>query len=250
MGYFWNAKRRSRYTTVTSDRVPPRKEHPNLRDEFVQLSSATAAARGSNTSSATGTARSNLRISRLMNEMRTIVAGGSHPKYDIYVSETDMSFWKVVIDGPDDSPYSEGAFLLYLHADEGYPTFAPKARFVTKIKHPNVNMHGRICHSILDRDWTSDISMTTLLDTVYGLLYQPEHSDPVNTTITLGFHHDQVEFADEVREHVGRYANKSREQWKAILLGDEDEDDDEDEDEDEQDGSEDDELDGYSDEDW
>lgn len=121
--------------------------------------------------------------------------------------------------GPDGSPYSPGTFLLYLHADEGYPTFAPKARFVTRIKHPNVNTHGRVCHSIFDRDWMTDISMTTLLDSIYGLLLQPEHSDPVNTTTTLGFHHDQVEFADECRLHVGKYAAKDRAWWKAEVLG-------------------------------
>jgi hypothetical protein len=50
------------------------------------------------------------------------------------------------------------------------------------------------------------------------LLLQPEFSDPVNTTTTLGFHHDQVEFADEVREHVEQYALRSRESWKKLLL--------------------------------
>lgn len=121
--------------------------------------------------------------------------------------------------GPDGSPSSEGNFLLYIHADEGYPTFAPKARFVTKIKHPNINAHGRICHSIGNRNWTSDISMTTLLDSIYGLLLQPEHSDPVSTIATLGFHHDQVEFAKEVRDHVRTHAGKSREEWSRELLG-------------------------------
>jgi len=64
-----------------------------------------------------------------------------------------MTFWKIVLAGADDSPYENGTFLLYLHADEGYPTFAPKARFITKVMHPNVNAHGRICHSIFDRNW-------------------------------------------------------------------------------------------------
>lgn len=238
MGHFWTARGDAKYTVVTADRVPPRKEHPNMHDGFVQLNSV--AARANNTNS-TGNTRSNLRISRLMNEIRSIAANSVHPKYDVYVSETDMTFWKIVMDGPDDSPYADGAFLLYLHADEGYPTFAPKARFITKIKHPNINAHGRICHSIFDRDYTSDLSMTTLLDSVYGLLLQPEHSDPVNTTSTLSFHHDQVEFFDETRDYVDRHAFKTREDWKKILLGEEEdyevssepEDEDEDEDMDE-----------------
>jgi hypothetical protein len=77
--------------------------------------------------------------------------------------------------------------------------------------------------------------MATLLDSIYGLyldyqyrrseadnrtglLLQPEFSDPVNTTTTLGFHHDEVEFADEVREHVEQYAMRSRESWKQLLM--------------------------------
>ncbi|KAK7973178.1 hypothetical protein PG988_007312 [Apiospora saccharicola] len=130
-----------------------------------------------------------------------------------------MSFWKIVMSGPEDSPYAEGTFLLYLHADEGYPTSAPKARFVTRIKHPNVNAHGRICHSILDRDWTTDTAMADVLNSVYALLFQPEYMDPVSTTAALGMHHDQSGFADEARAFVRRYATKSREEWRAELLG-------------------------------
>ena len=96
--------------------------------------------------------------------------------------------------------------------------------------------------------------MTSLLDTVYGLLYQPERSDPVNTTITLGFHHDEVEFAEEVRDHVQRHALKTREQWRAEILCEneleEDEDDDDEGEEDEDDSPfEDSELDSAFDED-
>jgi ubiquitin-protein ligase len=214
MAKFYQMKYQALFTVANEDVFPPRKSHPNIDDEFVEL---TAAAARPNAVNSTSGSRSNLRTSRLLNEMRAI-ANSSHPTYDVYVSETDMSFWKVVMSGPDESPYSEGTFLLYLHADEGYPTFAPKARFITRMKHPNINTHGRVCHSIFDRDWTSDTSMTTLLDSIYGLLLQPEYSDPVNTMSTLGFHHDQVEFADEVREHVENNASRSRESWKKLLL--------------------------------
>jgi ubiquitin-protein ligase len=229
MGHFWRVRSSARYTVVTADQVPPRKEHPNLHDDFVEVSAM--AARPNHRGNAGSSHRSNLRTTRLMNEMKSIATSGTHPKYDVYVSESDMSFWKVVMEGPDESPYSQGTFVLFVHADDGYPTFAPKARFITNIKHPNVNAHGRICHSILTRDWTSDISMSTLLDSIFGLLLQPEHSDPVNTITTLGFHHDQVEFAEEVQDHVQKHARKTRAQWKKVLLGEEPSDD-EDENED------------------
>jgi ubiquitin-protein ligase len=59
-----------------------------------------------------------------------------------------------------------------------YPMFAPTARFVTPIYHPNINRHGRICHSILDRHWTVDTSNKDLIDTIYSLLLVPDSATP------------------------------------------------------------------------
>lgn len=157
-----------------------------------------------------------------MSEMKRIAAAGAHPKYDIYVSDSDISFWVVVLQGPDESPYSAGTFMLYVSAGEDYPYQPPEVRFSTKLIHPNVSAHGRICHPLLGRDWTSDTSMTTVLDTIYGLLLQAETSDPVNVMTTLGYHRDQVEFADQVREHVAKHAKKDRKQWKKELVGGDD----------------------------
>ena len=68
--------------------------------------------------------------------------------------------------------------------------------------------------------WTTDTSLSDVLDTVYGLLFQADFTDPVHITATLGYHHDQVEFADEVREHVAKHAKKSRDEWECELVGD------------------------------
>ena len=187
-----------------------------MHDDFVLLTAATPMARRIVAPSNNGS-RSNLRQSRLLREINLLSSRPS-PTYDIYVSESDMSFMKAVVSGPAGSPYEGGTFVLYLHADDSYPTFAPKARFITKVKHPNVNSHGRICMAIFDRDWTSDTTMATLMDTIYGLLYQPETQDPVSTSATLAYHHDQVEYAEHVREFTTKYAKKTREEWKAELL--------------------------------
>jgi len=40
---------------------------------------------------------------------------------------------------------------MFIDMDANYPNFAPKARFITPILHPNITKQGRICHSILDR---------------------------------------------------------------------------------------------------
>lgn len=146
---FFRSMHRAFPTMVDNDTLPPIRQHKNLCDDFVELKNLAGKTTGPPTQTQDNS-RTRRRMTRLMTEMKTI-ATSAHAKRDIYVSVTDMSFWKIVMQGPDDSPYSEGTFLLYLHADEGFPTFAPKARFITKIKHPNVNPHGKVCHSVSSR---------------------------------------------------------------------------------------------------
>lgn len=97
---------------VTSDIFPKRREHSRMLDSFVPLEMQSPGALGS--SSMRGTlgsvashSDSNLRPARIRAEIQDILAN-PHPYYDAYMSDSDMSFWKVVIQGPPESAYSTG----------------------------------------------------------------------------------------------------------------------------------------------
>lgn len=121
--------------------------------------------------------------------------------------------------GPPESTYAGGTFLLYVEMGEDYPMSPPKARFVTSVYHPNINRHGRICHSIFDRNWTVDTTTKNLIDTIYSLLLVPEFSDPINTVVTLNYHWDEVQFKEEAQSHIRKYATKTRAEWRAEITG-------------------------------
>ncbi|KAG9991390.1 hypothetical protein KCU78_g19745, partial [Aureobasidium melanogenum] len=129
---FYTMRHRAAFTVVTQDVFPKRKEHPRLEDTFVQLTNRIR----SNPS--TSFSLPTLRASRLLVEMRDM-ATAPHPKYDCYVSEADMFFWKIVMEGPPETPYEGCTFLLYLEMPENFPAFPPKGRFVTPLFHPNIN---------------------------------------------------------------------------------------------------------------
>jgi len=82
--------------------------------------------------------------------------------------------------GPDSTPYKEGTFVLYCRFPPNYPQAAPEIRFVTPVKHCNINCYGRICHSIFDRNYTVDTNMSTILECIYGLLLNPDVTDPLD----------------------------------------------------------------------
>uniref|UniRef100_A0A3B5KWC9 UBC core domain-containing protein n=1 Tax=Xiphophorus couchianus TaxID=32473 RepID=A0A3B5KWC9_9TELE len=90
------------------------------------------------------------------------------------------AFWKIVLEGPPDTPYEKGTFELYCQFGTEYPVKPPTVRFVTPIYHCNINNVGRICHNILDRNYNSLITMREILEAVFGLLMHPEPEDPLD----------------------------------------------------------------------
>ena len=102
---FYTMRNHATFTTVTQDVFPKRKEHPRLGDTFVQLSNLVRPNAGTQASLPT------LRASRLLVEMREIAAD-PHPMYDCYVSESDMFFWKVVIQGVSFDSCNDGSDKL------------------------------------------------------------------------------------------------------------------------------------------
>ena len=136
---------------------------------------------------------------------------------DVYPCETDMSFWRFVIEGPDGTPYRGGVWLGYLQFSEEYPNAAPSLRLVTPIKHCNINSYGRVCHSIFDRNWTPDTTVNTIFQCLYGLLLTPDVSDPLDSTLALEFYDDSGLYETSIVHHVKRHASKTREDWKNKL---------------------------------
>ncbi|CAF2942758.1 unnamed protein product, partial [Rotaria sp. Silwood2] len=65
------------------------------------------------------------------------------------VDEHNPRYFKVVIDGPSESPYEGGKFKVELFLPEEYPMAPPKVRFMKKLYHPNIDKLGRICLDIL-----------------------------------------------------------------------------------------------------
>jgi uncharacterized protein YegL len=133
---------------------PPCRPHPNLDDYFIALSDAERFMNRMSRRSARSSASVHSSSTRLsVASTITIGAGGlsrillseikamidnPHDYMDIYVSQTNMSFWKVVMQGPPDSAYGNGTFLLYIEMGTDFPRRPPSARFITPMLHPNI----------------------------------------------------------------------------------------------------------------
>lgn len=130
---------------------PPCRPHPNQEDYFISLGNAhkflrrkTAKSGGySSVASTTSTLRSSRTFTTggpriLLSEVKAMI-DNAHPRMDVYVSQSNIGFWKVIMEGPEGSPYETGTFLLYVDIGNDFPRTPPAVRFITHILHPNIS---------------------------------------------------------------------------------------------------------------
>ncbi|KAF2462058.1 hypothetical protein BDY21DRAFT_330369 [Lineolata rhizophorae] len=217
---------------------PPCRDHPNQNDDFIALrdadrfidstsgrspsswsdvSSVTSESYGVRT--LTGSTVGSLTTGRIIhNEVKAMIEN-QHEYIDVYVSESNIGFWKVVMQGPPGSPYEKGTFLLSFGFGDHFPQRPPTVRFVTPILHPNVTKHGRICHPIFDREWTSSTRAYQVLQHTWGILMTFEIRDAVDPLFTVQTWTKPASARVEIGQYIDRFASKSRQQMRTDILG-------------------------------
>ena len=142
-----------------------------------------------------------------------------HPNIEIYPCEQQLDFWRLLLVGPPGTPYGSGVFLLYAKFPTNYPQVAPEIRFVTPIYHCNVNGHGKICHSVFDRNYSSDFSVRRILDCVFGLLLTPEPEDPLDSALAQEYYDNVHEYERTAEANTREHARKTLQEWRKELVG-------------------------------
>ncbi|PWY99638.1 putative ubiquitin-conjugating enzyme E2 [Testicularia cyperi] len=120
--------------------------------------------------------------------------------------EDNLRYFDVVIDGPDQSPFSGGKFKLELFLPEDYPMAPPKVRFLTKIYHPNIDKLGRICLDILKDKWSPALQIRTVLLSVQALLSAPNPDDPLANDVAEHYKKDEKGAIEVSRQWTEMYA--------------------------------------------
>ena len=146
------------------------------------------------------------------------LAQNCHPDIDIYVSRSNCTFLQMIISGPIGTPYTGGTWLVSVQIPTNYPFGVPEIRFVTTIKHCNINDYGRICHSILNRNYLPNVSLGTIFQCIYGLLLNPDIEDPLDNNLAMSYYESDGQYEASIMEHVKIYAAKTRKEWHDELI--------------------------------
>ncbi|KAJ1948478.1 hypothetical protein FBU59_001574 [Linderina macrospora] len=131
-------------------------------------------------------------------DMEGIVCTPKHDSLDQYEAR---------IEGPRETPYESGLFLLDIVLTKQYPIEPPSVKFRTRIYHPNIDDHGNICLDLLktgkNGTWNPQWTLESVLRALTLLMDTPNPDDPLMPDI-----------ADEMKCDVETYRRKARE-WTA-----------------------------------
>lgn len=130
----------------------------------------------------------------------------------IQPDENNPTLWKVVLAGPEGTPYLGGTFNVEVDFSDNYPFKAPKVHFKTKIYHPGVSQKdGSICMAAIENNWVPTLNAKYVIGALVTLLRDPSNAadNPVDDDgqkAALEFKTSRAKFDATAAEWVVKFA--------------------------------------------
>lgn len=143
---------------------------------------------------------SNLR--RIQNEVKSLENNTAEYEkmFSVNMVEDDMYHWHAILYGPPDSLYHGYNFKLDIVLPSDYPYSPPRVKFITPIKHVNVNSEGDICLDILKGNWIPSQNIRSILLSIRLLLAEPNPNDPFNSELANLYRKDKEEYIRTIKK--------------------------------------------------
>ncbi|CAD8141923.1 unnamed protein product [Paramecium octaurelia] len=144
---------------------------------------------------------------------------GEDSGISILLVDQNITHWKGFINGPSDTPYSNGYFQVDIVIPQEYPYKPPKMKFDTRIWHPNISSQtGAICLDILKDEWSPALSIRTALLSLQALLCDPQPDSPQDAVVANQYKTQKDLFVKTAKEWTQNYASKNKQEEKVQNL--------------------------------
>uniref|UniRef100_A0A6B2LMQ9 UBC core domain-containing protein n=1 Tax=Arcella intermedia TaxID=1963864 RepID=A0A6B2LMQ9_9EUKA len=115
--------------------------------------------------------------------------------------------WNCKIQGPPESPYEKGVFLVNFKMPPEYPFKQPVVKFETPIWHPNVDDKGTLCQQVFGT-WSPQLKIENVLGMVRQVMIEPSLASPLNVEAGELYSKNKSEFIKKAQAHTAQHAKK------------------------------------------
>lgn len=145
---------------------------------------------------------------RLKKELNTLINTPICNSTVVLEKEDDIRTWIIILQGPADTPYSEGSFKLKFVFPDNYPFKPPEVKFLTTIYHPNVKLDsGEICLDVFTSSWLPTQNTSEILEKIASILKAPSTSSPLEPEIANEYVNKYDDYCKKAKDYVKKYAN-------------------------------------------
>lgn len=127
------------------------------------------------------------------------------------VEAENLHKFTVLFNGPSDTLYENGVWIISVTVDDEYPFKPPIVKFKTTIYHPNIDREsGAICMNVLHENWSPIYDMLNIFEQFLPqLLKYPNPDDPLNMYAARLILHNPTIYEQKVLTYVRLYANEN-----------------------------------------
>jgi len=149
---------------------------------------------------------SSLKTPEMLKELEKIAREGAGYGIHVFPAGDNIFLWRVLLEGPEGTPFEGGVFSLIVEIPDAYPFKPPKVAFTTRIYHPNINSNGSICLDILRSQWSPALTISKVLLSICSLLTDPNPDDPLVPEIARIYKTDRERYGQLAKDWTHKYA--------------------------------------------
>ncbi|CAF1167713.1 unnamed protein product [Rotaria sordida] len=150
-------------------------------------------------------AMSNRRILKELDDLKK----SSLDNFTVFLTQENSLFWKVIMKGPDGTPYAGYHWLLSVEFRSDFPFQPPNIRFITPIYHCNINEDGRICHDILQSKWTHQTTMRIVFQEILNLIRYPNPNYALSAVMGAQYISNRLDYEKSIKDLNEKEAKKT-----------------------------------------